>query len=220
LIKKFFAIAIFIFFLTMVGETKAENIKGVLRNLQSPNSKTRLSAVEELGKLKDEEAINLLMDVADTSSEAWEIKIVAIRLLGEIGDPRAINLLTKIFNDPFLNSECPAIKWNTAIALSNFKGYPRVVNTLVKGFEDVNLIIREAIIQSLGKIGDPSAVPFLISALKEKSFAIKISAIKALKEIGDPQAIPTLQDITEHEGDPNLKSEALAALKNFSIKGY
>jgi HEAT repeat protein len=218
--KKFFTIAIFIFFLTMLGETKAEDMKGILRNLQSPNSKTRLSAVEELGKIKDEEAINLLMDVADTSSEAWEIKIRAIRLLGEIGDPRAINLLTKIFNDPFLNSECPAIKWNTAIALSNFRGYPRVVNTLIKSFEDVNLIVREAIIQSLGKIGDPSAVPFLISALKEKSFAIKISAIKALKQIGDPQAIPFLQEITEHEGDPHLKSEALAALKNFSIQGY
>ena len=218
--KKFITIATFIFFLTIVGETKAEDIKEVLLNLQSANSKTRLSAVEELGKVKDEEAIHLLMDVADTKSEDWEVKIKAIRLLGEIGDPKAINILTKIFNDPFLNSECPAIKWNTAIALSNFKGHPKVVDTLVKGFEDINLIIREAIIQSLGKIGDPSVVPFLISTLKEKSFAIRMSAIKALKEIGDPQAIPFLQEIIEHNDDPHLKSEALSALKHFSIQGY
>lgn len=216
--KKFFIIVILIFFLTMLGKTKAEDMKVILHNLHSPDSKTRLSAVEELGKIKDEEAINLLMQVADTAGEGWEVKIRAIRLLGEIGDPRVINLLTKIFNDPFLNSECPAIKWNTAIALSNFRGYPKVVNTLIKGFEDVNLIVREGIIQSLGKIGDPSAVPFLISALKEKSFAIKVSAINALKQIGDPQAIPTLQDIIDHEGDPNIKSEALSALKIISIQ--
>ena len=218
--KRIFTISIFIFFLTMVGETKAENVKEVLRNLQSPIWKTRLSAVEEIGKIRNENAINLLMEVADTESEVWEIKIRAVRLLGEIGDPKAINLLTNIFNDPFLNSECPAIKWNTAIALSNFKGYPRVVDTLIKGFEDVNLIIREAIIQSLGKIGDPKAVPFLISALKDKSFAIKISAIKALKEIADPQAIPPLKEIVEHDNDPYLKSEALSVLNNFSTQGY
>jgi len=204
----------------MVGETKAEDIKEVLHNLQSPNWENRLSAVEELGKIRNENAINLLMEVADTESEGWKIKIRAIRLLGEIGDPKAIYLLTRIFNDPFLNSECPAIKWNTAIALSNFKGNTNVVDTLIKGFEDVNLGVREAIIQALGRISDPKAVPFLISALKDKSFAIKMSAIKALKEIADPQAIPHLKEIVEHDNDPYLKSEALSVLKNISVQGY
>jgi HEAT repeat protein len=204
----------------MVGETRAKDIKEVLHNLQSPDWKTRLSAVEEIGKIRNENAINLLMEVADTESEIWEIKIRAIRLLGEIGDPKAIHLLTKIFNDPFLNSECPAIKWNTAIALSNFKGNTNVVDTLIKGFEDINLIIREAIIQALGRISDSKSVPFLISALKDKSFAIKMSAIKALKEIADPQAIPHLKEIVEHDNDPYLKSEALSVLKNISVQGY
>jgi HEAT repeat protein len=218
--KRIFTISIFIFFLTMVGETRAKDIKEVLHNLQSPDWKTRLSAVEEIGKIRNENAINLLMEVADTESEIWEIKIRAIRLLGEIGDPKTIHLLTKIFNDPFLNSECPAIKWNTAIALSNFKGNTNVVDTLIKGFEDVNLGVREAIIQALGRISDSKAVPFLISALKDKSFAIKMSAIKALKEIADPQAIPHLKEVAEHDNDPYLKSEALSVLKNISVQGY
>jgi HEAT repeat protein len=203
----------------MVEKTRARDFKDVLSDLESTDWRTRLSAVEELGKIRDEGSIRLLMDVADNRSEVWEVKIRAIRLLGEIGDHKAVDLLTKIFNDSFLNWECPAIKWNTAIALSNFKGNSRVVDTLIKGFEDVNLDIREAVIQALGRIGDPKATPFLITALQDKSFAIKMSAIKALKEIADPQAIPSLEKIVERDTDPYIKGEAMSALKNFYIQG-
>lgn len=217
--EKFFRITVFIlFFLLTVEDLIAENIDKLISDLESRDWRTRLSAVEELGRMKDGKSIELLMNVADTRSEVWQVKIRAIRLLGETGDPKAIDLLAKIFNDPFLNYECPAIKWNTAIALGNFKMNSRVVETLINGLEDNNLGIREAVIQSLGKAGDPRAIPFLISALHDKSFAIKLSAIKALGEIGDPQAIPSLKEIVDSDNDPYVKNEALSALKNFSSK--
>ncbi|MEW6162754.1 MAG: HEAT repeat domain-containing protein [Nitrospirota bacterium] len=215
--KKFFKITIFIlFFPSIMEESIAENIDELISNLESRDWRIRLSAVEELGRIKDEKSINLLMNVAGAKSEVWQVKIKAIRLLGEIGDPKAIDLLAKIFNDPFLNFECPAIKWNTATALGSFKKSSRVVDMLINALDDDNLIIKEAVIQSLGKIGDTRAVPFLIPALHDKSFAIKLSAIKALGEIGDPQAIPSLKEIADKDNDLYIKNEALSVLKTFA----
>lgn len=208
-----------LFFVATVEESIAGDIDKLISNLQSRDWRTRLSAVEELRRIRDRKSINLLMSVADTKSEVWRVKIRAIRLLGEIGDPKAVSLLISIFNDPFLNYECPAIKWNTAIALGNFNKDSRVVDMIINALDNDNRIIREAVIQSLGKIGDSRAVPFLISALCDKSFAIKLSVIKALGEIGDPQAIPSLKQIVDNDNDPYIKNEALSALKNLSQGG-
>ena len=219
--NKFITMIIYIFFfLSLGGKSGAENIDKLISDLDKGDLRTRLSAVEELGRIGDEQSIDLLLNVADTSGEAWKIKIRAIRLLGEIGNVKAIDLLTKIFNDPFLNHECPAIKWNTAIALGNFKSNSRVVDTLINGLQNKDEILgtREAVIQSLGKIGDPKAVPFLITALDDKSFAIKLSAIKALGEIRDPKAIPPLKQIVNGDNDPDIKNEALSALSNFPVQ--
>jgi HEAT repeat protein len=219
--KKFFTIAIVVlFFLSNEGISIAENIDKLVADLDKGDLGTRLSAVEELGRIRDEKSIDLLMNVADTSGEAWKIKIRAIRLLGEIGNAKAVDLLTKIFSDPFLNHECPAIKWNTAIALGNFKNNSRVADTLINGLQNKDEILgtREAVIQSLGKVGDSKAVPFLITALDDKSFAIKLSAIKALGEIRDPKAILSLKHIVDNENDPYIKNEALSALKYFSMQ--
>ena len=46
-----------------------------------------------------------------------KVKIRAIRLLGDIPDKRISDKLVTVFNNPFLNEECPAIKWNIAHAL-------------------------------------------------------------------------------------------------------
>jgi len=127
-------------------------------------------------------------------------------------------MLVKIFNDPFLNNECPAMKWNTAVALGkDFNKGSRAVDSLIDALNYNNLLVREAAIQSLGEIGDSMAVPFLIPALKDKSFAIKFSTIKALGNIGDPQAIPFLKQIAENDNDPYIKGEALLVLKKFSL---
>ena len=64
---------------------------------------------------------------------------------------------------------------------------PRVVEALISGIGDRELLTREASIQSLGRIGDPKAVQHLVVLLGDRSYAIRLSAIKALEEIGDPR---------------------------------
>jgi len=217
--RKFLQLSIFVFlFMTVVENSVAGDMERIVSDLQSNHWKTRLAAVEELGRIRGERSTNLLTDVVDAKFEKWEIRIRAIRLLGEIGDPRVAPLLIKVFTNPFCNKGCPAILWNTAIALGNFKNNPEVVDTLIDALEYDNLIVREGAIQSLGEIGDPRAVPFLISSLKDKSFAVKLSAIKSLGKIGDTHAIPLLKHIADTETDPYIKNEALAALKILNNK--
>ncbi len=84
-------------------------------------------------------------------------------------------------------------------------------------FENNN-VVREAVIESLGKVGDPRAVPSLLPALLDGSFAIKFSAIKALGEIGDPAATPFLKRLSDNDSDPYIRNEALAVLKKLGGK--
>ena len=204
---------IFLFSGISVRTATADRIDEIKAELESHSWQTRLAAVEKLKGVKDERAFNLLMEIADTSVEYWPIKIKAMLILGEIGNPKAIELLLKVFNDAFLNSECPSIKSHAAIALGHFNKDKRVVDALITGINDGEVLTREASVNSLGKIGNPKAVSFLIPALNDKSFAVRLSAVGALGKIGDPQAIPHLQKIADSDNDPYMKNEAVSALK-------
>ncbi len=192
-----------------------DDLDGIKAELGKSDWKARLSAVGKLENRKDEEALDMLREVASTRGEYWPVKIKAILLLGEAQDPRSVELLLSIFNDPFSNWECPSIKSYTATALGYYKGNSRVIDTLIRAVSDRELLTREAAIQSLGRIGDSKAVPHLLGLLEDPSAAVRLSAIKALEEIGDPQAIPHLQRISQSDGDAVVKREALAALSNF-----
>ena len=209
------AIILGIILLIIAGERAfASSIDDLVANLHSNDQQIQMLAVEELGKIKDDRAVDALLQLVVNRGEDWRIKIKAIRLLGDVPDSRVLERLVKIFNDPFLNEECPAIQWNTAIALGKkFNKGSRAVDSLIDAINHYNLLVREAVIQSLGRIGDSRAVPFLILALNNKRFAIKFSAIKALENIGDPQAIPFLKQIAENDSDPYVKGEAHSVIK-------
>jgi HEAT repeat protein len=196
-----------------------DDLDGIKAELGKSDWKARLSAVEKLENRRDERALDMLREVAGTRGEYWPVKVKAILLLGEARDPRSVELLLSIFNDPFSNWECPSIKSYTATALGYYKGNSRVIDTLISGVSDRELLTREASIQSLGKIGDSKAVPHLLGLLEDPSAAVRLSVIKALEEIGDPQAIPHLQRISQSDGDAVVKREALAALSNFHGNG-
>ncbi len=186
------------------------------KGLQSKNFNERLSAVEAIGHIGDEKAVDALIDLLNNKNEDWEIQARAIRLLGDIKDPRAVSILLEYLDNVFLNYECPAIKWNTAIALGNFKNNSKVFDALIHNLSYDNLQVREAVIQSLGAIGHKDAVHYLLPILKENSFALKYSALQALMSIADPQSILHLKKFVAYENDPILKKEAMKAIKETS----
>jgi HEAT repeat protein len=194
----------------------AATLDDLIISLRSHDYCVQLSAVEALGRRKDNRAVNALLDFIFTRAEDWRLKIRAIRLLGEIPDYTVSDKLVTILNDPFLNEECPAMKWNAATALGHrFNKGTRAVGVLIEALSSDHLLIKEAAVTSLGQIGDSRALPFLITELKSTHFAIRFSAVRALEHIGNPEAIPYLRQVLNTDRDPMIKEAALSALQNF-----
>lgn len=203
-------------FLITKGNIYAEDIDKLILKLQHNDLKVRILAIEELGRIRDDESVRALMSVIENQDEDWKIQIRAIKLLAEIKSPRSVDLLIRVLDDSFFTHDCPALKWNAAIALGNFKDYAKVGDVLIDALNDKTLYVREAAIQSLGKIGDKRAVYYLISALNDKSFAIRIRAIKALGEIGDESVVPFLKRALDNDADPHIRYEAVKALRKLN----
>jgi len=207
-------LSVFLFAFLFAFTAWGDNFKALESDLDSRDWKVRLSAVERLDKIKEKKSTNLLIQVAGAKGEYWPVKIKAIQILGERADPAAIETLLDIYNDIFLNSECPAIKSYAAAALGSFKNNEAVYNALITGIDDPELLTKEAVIESLGRLGNPDAIEFLIPLLNDESFTVRHSTIKALANIGDKKAIPYLNNAAEKDKDPLLKEIAHLALKS------
>jgi len=197
-------------------KTGATATDELIANLHSHDERVQMASVEGLDGIKDKRVVDELLHFISIEAENWKVKMKVIRLLGEIEDPEVSDKLVTFFNNPFLNEVCPAMKRSTALALGKkFNKGTRAVDSLIGELDSNDILVREAIIQSLGRIGDATAVPSIIRALDDKKFAIRFSAVKALGDIGDPQAIPFLKKVADADRDPYIKEAARSALQDF-----
>ena len=195
-----------------VPEADADGIERLVADLDSGSPEVRMAAVERLGTIKSDESVQALIGVVRDRGDDWRLQIRAIRKLGSTDNPAFVELLIDMLNDPFVTNTCPALKWNAALALGSFARYPKVFDALVYSLHDKDIYVREAVIQSLGRLGDARAVPFLAEALHDKSFAIQYSAVKALGILKDSGAAGYLRRIARNSDDPLLRSEARSFL--------
>lgn len=216
LIKLVITTIVSIPFLILCETSWSFNIEQIEREINSKDWQVRLAGVEKLRGMNDKKSLDLLLEVAGARGEYWPVKIKAMELLGERGDPAAIPVLLDIYNDIFLHSECPSIKSYAGNALGNFKGNEKVVDALISGIDDPELLIRESSIDSLGKIGNPKAVEPLLKLLNDKSFAIRYASLKALANIGDKKAIPYIKNVAEKDSDPVIREFALLILNKLN----
>ncbi len=201
LIKIFWILA----FLMVPATVSAGDFEDLIQKLNSRDTAAQISAVQELAKRRDERRVEALLTFVFTKTENWKVKIRAIGLLGEIPSLDVSDKLVTVFNDPFLNDECPAMKWHTAVALGQrFNKGTRAVGTLIEALTYKNLLIQEAAIQSLGKIGDPAATPYLVAVLDDSRFAIKYNAVKALENIGRKRLSPFCRRALKRKKTPFL----------------
>ncbi len=154
-----------------------------------------------------ENALIALKGVVNDQKRDWHIRIKAINMLGRTGNPSVTDSLMLAMYD-----SCPAIKWNAAVNLGKFNDDPRVIDVLIGALQDDSLFVKEAVIQSIGEIGNSRAVPYIIHELGSGSFAIKFGAIKALGKIGGQEMIPYLKRIADTDNDMLIRNEALSVL--------
>jgi len=180
----------------------------LISDLQSGNKAVRSRAIEELGKIKDRRSVEALIGVVNTIGEDWKIQIKALDALAASGAP----MVTDTLMDALVNA-CPAIKWHAAVGLGGYDDDARVVDALIAALDDSTMFVREAAIESLGKIRALKAVPYLGKALHDSHVAVRLKAAKALESIGDKQSLFFLQWSADNEADPFLRDEAVAIVK-------
>ncbi|MDA8242282.1 MAG: HEAT repeat domain-containing protein [Nitrospiraceae bacterium] len=183
----------------------------ILGELQRDDWEVRLSNKAVLKKINNPLSTEVLIELIRNRGLNWRIQMRGIRLLGEIHTPRVEDVLLQFFSDLFFHHGCPAVRSSLAIALGNFAG-PKVVDALIGGLDDPEVIVREASIVSLGKVGDTRAVPYLIAQLKDRRFLIRASAIHSLGLLKDATAVSPLETIAQGDGEPLLRKEALSVL--------
>jgi HEAT repeat protein len=218
ILTRILATALFTISLILAGNynTSASNADKLIADLHSHDEKIQMAAVTGLDGIRDKRVVDELLRFLSIEAENWEVKIKVIGLLGEIEDQQVSDRLVTFFNNPFLNQVCPAMKRSTAIALGKkFNKGTRAVDALIGELDTNDILVREAVIESLGKIGDTTAVPFIVRALDDGKFAIRLSAVKALGDIGDPQAIPFLKKVIDVDHDPYIRQAARSVLQNF-----
>ncbi len=175
-------------------------------------------AMEALQRASDDDAVKALVKIVEERRDDWKLQISAMRLLGDIANPLATDILIKVVTDTFFNYDCPALKWNGIVALRKFRNDPRVVDALLYVIDEDSFYLREAVIETLGRIGNRKTLPYLISAFGDRSFAVRMSAVRALGEMNDIRAIPHLKEIADNDAEPLIRREALKVLEGLDTK--
>jgi HEAT repeat protein len=179
-----------------------ENIRRLIQNLQYSSDDTseiapvRLSAVQALGNLKDENTIQPLMEA--------------------LSDP--INNIGVDFTNPD-HSPCVASEVIHTLADLNAKqAIPIIISLLSNKMGHKNDVIRIEAARALGVLHASEALMTLIRKAKEtgESKEVRSMAIWALGEIGDQSIISVLQGLNEY-GD-RLQPAVYAALIKLNHK--
>jgi HEAT repeat protein len=181
-----------------------------ISQLKSADEDERTEAVRHLLKIRSEESARALSDFMDYTFMDWYLKIDIMKFLGEMRVPRSVDSLAVVLGDEM----CPALKWNAARALGNFRGNDKAYQTLIKVFPNEDEPqVREGIFLALGDLGDPRAVALLSSLLANESFALRNAAIRALGQIGSADALPALKKALLTEKDAAAQSSLRESIR-------
>ncbi|NWF72939.1 MAG: HEAT repeat domain-containing protein [Nitrospirae bacterium] len=155
--------------------------------LTSPDWIVRMHAAKALGRIRDPEAVGVLVPRLQDSVKA--VREEASSALAAIGEAALSSLLSALTHAEWL------VRLHAVEALGK-TGSPEAVAPLLSVlFNDQDRAVREDAIRALGQIGDARAVEFLITVTKEPG--LRPLAVEALGRIGDRRAVPVLINVLE-----------------------
>jgi HEAT repeat protein len=153
--------------------------------LASPDWIVRMHAAQALGRIRDPEAVGVLVPRLQDSVKAVREEVSSA--LAAIGEAALSSLLSALTHSEWL------VRLHAVEALGK-TGSPEAVAPLLSVlFNDQDRAVREDAVRALGQIGDARAVEFLITAMKEPG--LRPLAVEALGRIGDRRAVPVLIDV-------------------------
>jgi HEAT repeat protein len=142
-------------------------------------------------------------------------RLDAVKSLGECNDPKAIEYLIQAVNDPDPRVEAKAVDYLGKLHAAD--STPFLIQKLFTvGTRDR---LRQRIVMTLGKIGDPRASrPLLQYVSQDVNPDIRGAGIYALGEMADQSIGDDLKRFIEEQDDPRLKRLATEALTKVSTR--
>ena len=171
----------------------------------------RADAVQELGKIKDDPAVDATLGEVLRGDKAWGVRATAADALGERGTPAAAKQLVDGLN----SATEPWVRNRVATALGNCKDNPEVVAKLQElAKDDKSFRTRSAALQALGKLKAPDALATLNAAVAADSpdAILRNAALRAMGSLGDDKAVPTLKEWSVPGKPLDTREAAIAGL--------
>ncbi len=198
------------------------DLKKVIKNLHDDNWETRRDAVFDLGTIKCDETVEILIqalndendmrvlkaifftlgEIKDNKateviidylkSDDEDVKIEAVACFGKINGDRAIKPIIQTMKD------CESNKWLVLVEVLEKIGSDAII-PLINSLKDGNWKFRGRVAFVLGKLRDGKAVDPLLQALKDEHWYVRAEAANALGMIGDTRAIRYLTQSLENE---------------------
>jgi HEAT repeat protein len=143
--------------------------------------------------------------LADLESGNPVVRNCAIQAVGARGLKAAIPRLRT-----FLSEESPSEARLMSLHALGQLGATNCVEDIIRVFESSEGSLKDAAIETLGKLRDPRAVPVLVAEIQGTN--VSLVALWALGSIGDTDAIPPLSDLLSAD-DTYVRYNARRALE-------
>lgn len=177
-----------------------------------------LSFASDLQKVQIAEALTLIRDPSSVphllqllQSPNASVRANAASGLVRLNDPRAYRPLVTALQDE--NSD---VRRSAAMALGEL-GEVKAVPELLRVLQGWDLLVAmdapfvEAIVETVGKLGDDSAALGLLPLLESKHEAVILKTVTALKKLRSPSAIPALLSLLRAP-QPTLRRRVVETL--------
>jgi HEAT repeat protein len=171
-----------------------EAIEILIQKLKSEHLSYILeSYILALGEIRNEKAIDPLLQVLNDKKQLSEVRAKAAGALGNIGKDTAVESLIKALED-----QDPEVRAKAAEALGN-TGKGTVVKPLIKALNDQDSTVIGNAVTALGVMDNIATITPLIEVLKKGDIDVRLRTIRSLGVIGGDRVIqPLIQSLKDH----------------------
>ena len=171
-----------------VPSEMSDDVTRALENLNSLNPRLRSQAAEDLGKLRDARATEVLIDMLGSDVNTY-VRTASAEALGHIGDPQSIFPLMDALRD-----SCSFVRRSAIIALGQMQA-KEAQGALINALGDSNFYVRRAAINAVGKLGLPELGNSLLPFLETNDPRLQRTTIIALRRLRAKETVTPMIDM-------------------------
>jgi HEAT repeat protein len=183
---------------------------------ESSNESMKSAVLDALGKLGNDEALDLLIEEVRDDDNSKSLRWKACIALGKIGNPEALDTIEYLFGE-----KDPYLRMYAVRALSNFES-DEVQTLLMEALRDDHWRVRVSAAESLGTLGSSKAVEILKFKARHDPERNNVApaAIRSLGTIGGDKAFSFLREVYENDDySDSLRLTAMRSLIENDLRG-